>query len=608
MSTARLSAALYGRVSSETQARERTIESQLEDLRARALADGVPPPPELIFIDDGYVGSTLVRPALERLRDAAAAGAIDRLYVHCPDRLAREFAHQILLIDEFHRAGVEVVFLNHDVDDSPEGQLLLQVQGVIAQYERAKILERSRRGRQHAARSGAISALSGAPYGYRYISKSDGEGRADYRILLEEARVVRQIFEWIGRERCSLREVVRRLQKQGTPTRTGKPIWDPATLVGMVKNPAYKGMAAVDKTHRIDRRPRLRPRRGQSEFPRRNSCTRDTTPEEQTTIPVPAIVDEETFAAAQEQLAHNRQHHGRRPRPGRYLLQGLVVCAQCGRAYYGACYVHAAARSKGGQPARTYGYYRCGGNDGARFGGSRVCSNRTVRMDRLDAAVWEDVRGLLLEPGRIEAEHRRRQERPAGPGDQNRQAIETQIRGLKRRIARLTEMYEEGFLERETFHGRMASARARLEAMEAEARVAAEQEASESKLRLVIGQLQTFSEQLRSGLEDSTWEARQEIVRALVKRIEMEEGNVRIVYKVAPVPFDGAPPVGGVLRNCCRHAAAALPWNQRLEHRAAPSTSELDRPAACLNSRPKPRTVSTQFDRFSPSRSRIQAR
>ena len=453
MSTASLSAALYARVSSETQAREGTIESQREDLLARALADSTPVPPELVFVDDGYTGSTLIRPALERLRDAAAAGAIDRLYVHCPDRLAREFAHQILLIDELHRAGVEVVFLNHDVDDSPEGQLLLQVQGVIAQYERAKILERSRRGRQHAARSGSISALSGAPYGYRYITKSDGEGRADYRIILEEARVVRQIFEWVGRERCSLREVVRRLRKEGIPTRTGKPIWEPATLKGMLGNPAYKGLAALDKTRGVERRPRLRPIRGKSEFPRRNSCTRNTAPEEQTMIPVPAIVDEGTFAAAQEQLAHNRQHHGRRAHAGRYLLQGLVVCTQCGRAYHGTGCSKATTRCSEGQPGSRYGYYRCCGNARARFGGIRVCTSQSVRTDRLDAAVWDDVRGLLTEPGRIEAEYQRRHERPAGPDDQNRQAIDAQIRGLKRRIARLTEMYEEGFLEREAFQG-----------------------------------------------------------------------------------------------------------------------------------------------------------
>jgi DNA invertase Pin-like site-specific DNA recombinase len=139
----------------------------------------------LIFSDDGYSGSTLVRPALERLRDAAAAGAVDRLYVHSPDRLARDFALQILLIDEWHRAGLEIVFLNHDADDSPEGKLLVQIQGVIAQYERAKILERSRRGRQHAARSGAISALTGAPYGYHYLTKTEGDGKADYRVVLE---------------------------------------------------------------------------------------------------------------------------------------------------------------------------------------------------------------------------------------------------------------------------------------------------------------------------------------------------------------------------------------------------------------------------------------
>jgi site-specific DNA recombinase len=559
MNTAILVSGLYARVSSDAQARERTIESQLAELHKRALADGVPPPPELVFCDDGYSGSTLVRPALERLRDVVAAGAIDRLYVHSPDRLARDFAHQILLIDEFNRAGVEIVFLNHNVDDSPEGNLLLQIQGVIAQYERSKILERSRRGRQHAARVGAVSVLSGAPYGYRYITKSEGEGRADYRILLEEARVVRQIFEWVGRERCSLREVVRRLRKQGVPTRTGKPIWEPATLVGMLKNPAYKGTAALDKTHRVERRPRLRPRRGQSEFPRRNSCARRTTPDEQTLIPVPAIVDEETFAAAQEQLAHNRQHHGRRARPGRYLLQGLVVCGQCGRAYYGACSGKATGRSSNGQPTRSYGYYRCCGTDKARFGGSPVCSNRTARTDRLDAAVWEDVRGLLLDPGRIEGEYRRRQECPAGAEDRNRQAIDAQIRGLKRRIARLTEMYEEGFLEREVFHGRMTSARARLETLEADARVAAEQDASETELRLVIGHLQTFSDQIKMGLKECAWEARQAIVRSLVKRIEIEDHNVRIVYKVSPAPFDGAPPRGGgVLGNCGRSVAAAF--------------------------------------------------
>jgi site-specific DNA recombinase len=554
MSTPPLSVGFYARVSSERQAREGTIDSQLAELRARALADGVEPPPELIFIDDGYPGTELLRPDLERLRDTVAAGALDRIYILCPDRLAREFAHQVLLIDELHRAGVEVIFLNHAVDDSPEGDLLLQIQGVIAQYERAKILERARRGRRHAARGGALSVLGGAPYGYRYITKSEGGGRAAYQIVLEEAGIARQIFDWVGREGCSLGAVARRLEARGIPTRTGKPTWDRATLRDMLRNAAYKGTAEYGKTRRVERRPRLRPRRGQPEFPRRNNCSRDTRPEERTPIPVPALVDEETFAAVQERLARNREHHGRPAVPGRYLLQGLLVCSRCGRAYYGKGVGGGAGPGRG----RRYGYYRCTGTDTNRFGGQRMCNNGMVRVDRLDAAVWEDVRGLLSEPGRIEAEYRRRLSRPGGAGAEDRQAIGKQIAGVKRRIARLTEMYEEGFLEREAFRERMAAARARLESLETDSRRAAEQEASASELRAVIGHLEAFAERLQTGLEQCDWETRQAIVRALVKRIVVEEDQVRVVYKVSPHPFEAEPQGRGVLRYCGRRCATPL--------------------------------------------------
>lgn len=166
-----LCVAIYARVSSEQQATSNTIDSQIAALEARLAQDGLTLVPEGRFIDEGYSGATLVRPALERLRDAVAAGNLDRLYVHSPDRLARRYAYQVLLIDEFHRAGVEIIFLNRPIGLSPEDDLLLQVQGMVAEYERAKILERSRRGKRHAARQGAVSVLSGAPYGYRYVGK-----------------------------------------------------------------------------------------------------------------------------------------------------------------------------------------------------------------------------------------------------------------------------------------------------------------------------------------------------------------------------------------------------------------------------------------------------
>lgn len=159
--------ALYARVSSDQQTEAHTIASQVAALRQRVAADGVTLSEEAVFLDDGYSGTTLVRPALERLRDRAAAGALDRLDVHSPDRLARKYAYQALLLEELQRAGLEVLFLNRPLGQTPEDELLLQGQGVIAEYERAKILERTRRGRRHAAQTGSVSVFSCAPYGYR---------------------------------------------------------------------------------------------------------------------------------------------------------------------------------------------------------------------------------------------------------------------------------------------------------------------------------------------------------------------------------------------------------------------------------------------------------
>ena len=172
-----LRVAFYARVSSQQQADANTIASQVEALKTRMRSDGFRLEEELCFLDEGYSGSTLFRPALERLRDQAAACSFDRLYVHSPDRLARTYAYQVLLVDELQRHGVEIVFLNRDIRQSPEDNLLLQMQGMMAEYERAKIVERSQRGKQHAAQAGSVNVLSGAPYGYRYLSKYEGGGQ-----------------------------------------------------------------------------------------------------------------------------------------------------------------------------------------------------------------------------------------------------------------------------------------------------------------------------------------------------------------------------------------------------------------------------------------------
>ena len=157
-----LRVAIYARVSGEQQAKDDTIASQLEAVTQRVASDALECEPELYFLDDGYSGDILARPGLERLRDQAAAGVIDRLYVLDPDRFSRKYAYQVLILEELTRCGVEVVFLHNPPGRGPEENLLLQVQGMIAEYERAKIMERCRRGKQYAARHGSVNVLSGA--------------------------------------------------------------------------------------------------------------------------------------------------------------------------------------------------------------------------------------------------------------------------------------------------------------------------------------------------------------------------------------------------------------------------------------------------------------
>jgi site-specific DNA recombinase len=549
-----LRVAIYARVSSERQAQEDTIASQLEALDRRVRDDGLSCDPELRFIDDGVSGTVLLRPGLERLRDQAAAGAFDRLYVHDPDRFSRKYAYQVLILEELARCGVEVVFLCNPLGHDPAENLLVQVQGMIAEYERAKIMERSRRGKQHAARRGSVNVLSAAPYGYRYIRKNDGDGEARYQVVAEEARVARKIFEWIGCEHCTIREVTRRLKREGVPTRTGLTEWDGATIRAILRNPAYKGTAEYGKTRVGPYKPqRLRPLRGKPEFPKKPMTRVGTPAEDRVLIEVPALVDEDLFTAAQEQLEENRKRSRVRARGATYLLQGLIVCKGCGYACHGA---PAGARTADGQVA--YAYYRCRGSEPWRYGGQKLCRTRAIRTDRLDTAVWEDVCSLLSEPERVREEYRRRRDGPKGGEARDAGQLAKLINQVRRTISRLIDAYGDGLLEKSEFEPRVTAARERLSKLEEEHRRRADEEHTEAELRLVIGQLEEFSSRVSEGLEGTDWRTRREIIRALVKKVEVDENEARIVYRVSPSPFENRPQQG-LLQHCWGRKCAFRP-------------------------------------------------
>jgi site-specific DNA recombinase len=529
--------AIYARVSSDQQAEAHTVASQVAALRERVAAEGLTVPGAMQFIDEGYSGATLVRPALERLRDVVAARAVDRLYVHSPDRLARKYAYQVLLVDEFRRAGVEVIFLNRALGQSPEDDLLLQVQGMIAEYERAKIIERHRRGKRHAARSGVVNVLSGAPYGYRYVTKYAGGGQARYELVPDEARLVREVFDWVGRDRLTIGEVCRRLTQAGEVTRTGKTVWDRSVVWGMLKNPAYTGTAAFGKTRQDPLRPRLRAQRGRTLQPRRAVSTVDVPQAEWLSIPVPAIVEPEVFAAVQEQLRENQRHARQSQRGALYLLQGLVQCQQCGYAYYGKRLSPSARKGK----LRAYAYYRCLGTDAYRFGGERVCHNTQVRTDLLDLAVWREVATLLAHPERLAEEYRRRLQPDAHTQRPALALVEEQLGKLRQGLARLIDSYADGLLDKHEFEPRILRLRQRLAHLDEQRQQLMDEAALHTELQLIIGRLEDFAAKVHDGVDEADWTSKRTLIRSLVRRVEVAGDQVNIVFRIDPYPGDPDP-------------------------------------------------------------------
>ncbi len=392
-------AAIYARVSSDRQKEDHTIASQVAALIEYAETNGYLVPPEWRFQDEGYSGATLLRPGLEAVRDLAAAGQLESVLIHSPDRLSRKYAYQVLLVEELSRCGVEVVFLKSPSGETPEDQLLVQFQGMIAEYERAQIVERSRRGKRHRAQQGSVSVLSGAPYGYHYVKKSENAA-AYYEVVESEAKVVQMVFDAYTQQNQSIYAIAQMLNERQIPTRSRTARWGRVTVWGMLRNPAYRGRACFGKTELCPRQritKRLRERNGLSN---RNSASRERPCQDWTEIAVPALISEEVFALAQEQLEKNKHHSPRRTIEPT-LLQGMLVCERCGYALY-----RVSSRTT---RQKTY-YYRCLGSDAYRHLKGAPCDCGSIRQDYLDATVWTEIMRLLQDPSLIQAELNRRRE------------------------------------------------------------------------------------------------------------------------------------------------------------------------------------------------------
>ena len=533
-------AAIYARVSSDQQREEHTIASQTAALIEFAKKHELEVPKEWVFEDEGYSGATLERPGLERVRDLAAEGQIQVVLVYAPDRLSRKYAYQILLIEEFARLGVETRFVNAPQSATAEDQLLVQFQGMIAEYERAQILERSRRGKRHRARSGEVSVLSGAPYGYLYIRKTD-ESLASYRVIDAEAQVVQRVYQMYTLDGLSIGEITRRLNAEGIPTRKQSARWERSVVWAMLRNPAYRGAASFGKTRVAGRERVTRALRRRGGIVSSDTIGHQRPHEEWIEIPVPALVSEENFARAQELLQENRIRSRRRTiTPS--IVQGLVSCQKCGYAF---------SRTSTQTSARKLHYYKCIGSDSWRKLGGPVCDNgRFVRQDLLDQIVWAEVIRLLEDPTLIQQELDRRlaAARASDPTRKREQSLQRELTRVGNSIERILNAYQEQLLSLEQLRERMPPLRQREQTVRAELQAIADQAGDRAKFLRLAETLTAFLSRLRDAADTLDVLERQRIVRLVVKEILIGDDTIVIRHCIpltAPPPADGTPPAPG---------------------------------------------------------------
>lgn len=527
-------AAIYARVSSTQQKEEKTINSQTAALVAFAKSEGYSVPDEWIFEDAGYSGASLVRPGLERVRDLAAEGQIQAILVLAPDRLSRKYAYQILLIEELSRNGVETVFLKSPRNETPEDQLLLQFQGMIAEYERAQILERSRRGKRHRARQGEISVLGGAPYGYRYIRKQDMQA-AYYEVIETEAAVVRQIFALYTINGLSIGAIARQLSEEGITTQRGGARWEHSVIWAMLRNPAYYGKACFGKTQVAERVRITRPTRLRGEHASPSHAHLDLPRDQWIEIPVPPLISETTFELAQERLADNKKHAARRTlEPS--IIQGLVSCRQCGYALY---------RTSTRTSARKISYYRCLGSDAWRYEGRPRCDQRPIRQDLLDELVWSEVVRLLEDPTLIETEISRRLDaaRDAAPTKRQQDALNRDLIRVQKSMERLLTAYQEALLSLEELRQRMPDLRQREQRLRAELQSLNAQSADRANYLRLTQTLSAFLGRLRESADTLDIKERQQVMRLIVKDVVVGKDTITIRHSIPtthPSPVSGA--------------------------------------------------------------------
>jgi site-specific DNA recombinase len=516
--------AIYARVSTERQTLTQTIEQQVERLIAHVYAQGETLRPEDIFRDDGYSGATLNRPGLDRLRDRVKEAAVDCVVITSPDRLARNYVQQMVLLEEFEQAGCRIEFLDQPLGQDPQAHLLLQIRGAVAEYERTLIAERMRRGRQMKLRAGILLPWTIPPYGYR-VQPDRPRDPAGVQIEPTEGPIVQEVFARYLEADGTLLGLAKYLLQLGVTSPRGNRRWSAASLHGLLSNPVYTGKVYVGRTNA---RPARIRRSATHPLGKPANSQAPTSPETWTLVAtIPPLIHQDDFDRVQAKLALNKRQAPRNNKAHRYLLRALVSCGVCQSACIARTTKH----------GHSYYVYRCAAQPIYSQHDHR-CEARYSPAQQLDTLVWQDLCELLTSPKsiayaleRAHGGHWLPQELQA-----RKEALRKGQVSLANQLERLTEAYLQGVIPLAEYQRRRQACEQKQQGLATQEKQLEVQVDRQGVLTEMVQSITAFCQRVRAGLANATFAQQRTLVELLIDRVLVANGEVEIRYALPTHP------------------------------------------------------------------------
>jgi site-specific DNA recombinase len=516
--------ALYARVSTEKQEKEETIKSQIEAVRKYAKENGHTIIKE--YVDDGWSGAVLVRPELDKLRDDAKQKIWEAVVIYDPDRLSREYAYQVLLSEELEKAGVKILYVTTKTPENDEEKMFLGFKGLFAQYERAKIAERTRRGKLSKAQGGNL--VTGAPpYGYNYVSKTK-DRPAHYLINKVEAIVVKKIFHWVGNLGFTTRQVIKKLYDEKISPRKGKrEVWNSSTLTTLLRNETYIGIAYYYRSMSVIPENPLKDEKYKKvqKTSRRMRAKSEWIPINNPKI-VPVIIDKRLFEKAQRQLRTNYEMCVRNKK-NEYLLAKMIYCV-CGRR-----------RAGEGPQHGKHLYYRCTDRTYS-YPLPKRCLEKGINARIADKLVWQRVGGLMTQPKLLKEQADRwvgsQKKEPVNMFD-SADALKEELDIIKEKEARYIKAFGAGMFDLTQLDNVTSELKLRKMVLE---KKLAEQNTNHTHTEVNLpdySQIEEFCKRASDKLSELSFEAKRAILTKVVNKIVGNQKQL-MVYGYLPLELN----------------------------------------------------------------------